>query len=217
MFNPEKLLGGLLQSGSRSKGNLGNLASGSVGMGLLGVALGAAEHFMKGAQTAPSAPGTPAPPPPGAAPPPPPGATPPPAPGAPPPPVPGASSVPPPPPGGSAAAPDAVLLIRAMIAAANADGVIDETERSRILEKLKAVQLTEEEHGFIVHELLSPGDLESIVSQVDTPETARQVYAVSLMAIDVDTPVERDYLMALAKRTGLDDSATAAIKAELGL
>ena len=104
-----------------------------------------------------------------------------------------------------------------MIAAANADGVIDETERSRILEKLKAVQLTEEEHSFIVHELLSPGDLESIVGQVDTPETARQVYAVSLMAIDVDTSAEQDYLTALAQRMGLDDAATTAIKAELGL
>ncbi len=217
MFNAEKLLGGLLQSGTRNKGNLGNLVSGGVGMGLLGVAMGAAEHFMKTAQTAQPVTGTPAPPPPGAAPPPPPGATPPPAPGAPPPPAPGASSVPPPPPGGSAAAPDAVLLIRAMIAAANADGVIDETERSRILEKLKAVQLTEEEHSFIVHELLSPGDLESIVGQVETPETARQVYAVSLMAIDVDTAAERDYLAALAQRMGLDNSATAAIKAELGL
>ncbi|MCP3950668.1 MAG: tellurite resistance TerB family protein [Desulfobacterales bacterium] len=210
MFNPEKLLGGLLQSGSRKKGNLGNLVSGSVGMGLLGVALGAAEHFMKDAQTAQSAPGPPAPPPP-------PGAIPPPAPGAPPPPAPSASSVPPPPPGRSAAAPDAVLLIRAMIAAANADGVIDEIERSRILEKLKAVQLTEEEHSFIVHELLSPGNLESIVGQVDTTETARQVYAVSLMAIDVDTSAERDYLATLAQRMGLDDSVTTAIKAELGL
>lgn len=215
MFNPEKLLGGLLKSGSRNKGNLGNLVSGGVGMGLLGVAMGAAEHFMKTAQTSQSATGTP-PPSPGAAPPPP-GSTPPPPPGATPPPAPGASPAPPPPPGGPASPPDAVLLIRAMIAAANADGVIDETERNRILEKLKAVSLSEEEHSFIVHELLSPGDLESIAGQVDTPETARQVYAVSLVAIDVDTAAERDYLAALAQRMGLDDSATAAIKAELGL
>lgn len=104
-----------------------------------------------------------------------------------------------------------------MIAAANADGMIDETERNRILEKLKAVALSEEEHSFIVHELLSPGDLESIAGQVSTPETARQVYAVSLMAIDVDTDAERDYLAALSGRMGLDDTDTAAIRADLGL
>lgn len=210
MFNAEKLLGGLLKSGMRSKGDLSRLVSGGVGMGIVGVALGAAEHFMQNAQSAPSAGGT--------SPPPAPGTAPPPAPGNAPPPAPGANTAPPPPGGVSAPAPqaDAVLLIRAMIAAANADGVIDEIERGRILERLKAVNLTEEEQRFITHELLAPGDLESIAVQVASPETARQVYAVSLLAIDVDTPAERDYLNALAGRLGLDGSAAAEIEAELG-
>ena len=215
MFNPEKLLGGLLKSGGRNKGNIGGLLSGGIGLGLVGVAMEAAEHFMKTAQSTQPATGTS--PPPTPVPPPAPGGAPPPAPGSMPPPAPGANATPPPPPGEPSSPADAVLLIRAMIAAANADGIIDETERNRILEKLEAVALTDEEHSFIVHELLSPGDLESIASQVNSPETARQVYMVSLMAIDVDTAAERDYLNTLADRLGLDDSVTADIRDELGL
>ena len=89
-----------------------------------------------------------------------------------PPPLPGAPRVvPPAPPMGVAGVeprsmapetPDAVLLIRAMIAAANADGVIDGDERRRILERLEVVGLDEEEKAFIAQELLSPADLEGL-------------------------------------------------------
>jgi uncharacterized membrane protein YebE (DUF533 family) len=112
---------------------------------------------------------------------------------------------------------DAVLLIRAMIAAANADGVIDVQERSRILEKLKSVSLSQEEHEFIVHELLAPQDLAGIVSAVPSDDLSRQVYAVSLMAIEVDTDAERQYLRDLAQRLGLDEATTNNIQAQLGL
>ena len=112
---------------------------------------------------------------------------------------------------------DAVLLLRAMIAAANADGVIDREERDNILKKLKTVALSPEEHAFIVQELLSPADLDTIVEGVDTPELARQVYAVSLMAIEVDTDRERDYMENLARRLGLNDATIEQIHGGLGL
>ena len=71
----------------------------------------------------------------------------------PPPPMPGKSaSVPPPPvaddPAGN---PEAVILIQAMIAAANADGVIDQAERDNILKRLQAVDLSPEEHAFFLN------------------------------------------------------------------
>uniref|UniRef100_UPI000AC62958 tellurite resistance TerB family protein n=1 Tax=Desulfosarcina cetonica TaxID=90730 RepID=UPI000AC62958 len=106
---------------------------------------------------------------------------------------------------------DAVLLIRAMIAAANADGMIDQTERDQILNHLQSVDLSAEEHGFITRELLSPADLDTLVAGVSSPTLARQVYTVSLMAIEVDTPAERDYLAALADRLGLDAATVEAI------
>ncbi|NNF98861.1 MAG: tellurite resistance TerB family protein [Desulfobacteraceae bacterium] len=223
MFNPEKLLGGLIRGGMRRRGGIGGLggiAKGGVALGLVGVAMEAVEHFMNQPRTAsPSHTGG----------------------GAPPSPPPGtgsvsgsAASAPPPPPGSAAAPPPppvspetvdtdkpaqagAVLLIRAMIAAANADGVIDGDERQRILGKLKATDLSEEEHQFIVHELLQPADLETIAAQVTSPDLAKQVYAVSVMAMDVDTDAEREYLKALTQRIGMDDETVHAIHLELGI
>jgi uncharacterized membrane protein YebE (DUF533 family) len=110
----------------------------------------------------------------------------------------------------------AVLLIRAMIAAANADGVIDAQERSQILDKLKTVELSREEHQFIVHELLEPKELGDIIKAVDGMEMARQVYAASLLAITVDTPAEEEYLSALAGQLGLDVDTVQSIHQQLG-
>jgi len=133
-----------------------------------------------------------------------------------PPPVPGVTTPPPPPPSPSSivsesvdfgkAYQEAVLLIRAMIAAANADGVIDEEERNRILKKLETVDLSDQEHSFIVKELLSPAGLEDIVAQVKSPEMAKMVYTVSLLAIEVDTDAERAYMNTLAQQLSLNES-----------
>jgi len=46
MFNPEKLLGGLLMGGSRRRSGLGSLLSSGAALGLAGVAMEAVEHFM---------------------------------------------------------------------------------------------------------------------------------------------------------------------------
>jgi uncharacterized membrane protein YebE (DUF533 family) len=101
---------------------------------------------------------------------------------------------------------EAVLLIRAMIAAANADGVVDEEERNRILKKLETFDLSAQEHSFIVKELLSPAGLEDIVAQVKSPEMAKMVYTVSLLAIEVDTDAERAYMNTMARRLSLNES-----------
>lgn len=95
-------------------------------------------------------------------------------------------------------------MIRAMIAAANADGVIDEVERETILARLRTIDLSLEEQAFITEELLSPADLETIVNGVGSPDLARQVYMVSLMAIEVDTETERQYMSTLANRLELE-------------
>jgi len=202
MFNPEKLLGGLIRSTTRgSRSGLGGLLSGGAALGILGVAMEAVEHYMNKPPSAASPPMA------GSAPPLTPsmggGPLP------PPPPLSGKpSSVPPPPPAASQPIEksEAVLLIRAMIAAAHADGVIDQAERNNILQRLQSVALSPEEHTFIVQELLAPVDLGTIVDGVGTPEQAERVYTVSLMAIDVDTEQERRYLSTLADRLGLDSA-----------
>jgi uncharacterized membrane protein YebE (DUF533 family) len=217
MFNPEKLLGGLIRSTTRGS-SAGSLLKGGAALGLLGVAIEAAEHYL-GNQQQTTPPGSrprsapPVPPPPATAlpasspgtspgPPPPPGARP--------------QAAPPDPPDPETAANKAVLLIRAMIAAANADGVIDQAERDRILKKLQSVDLSPEEQAFMVKELLSPSSLEDITRQVDHRQLAMQVYAVSLMAIRVDTDAEHHYMRTLAQQLDLDEKTIRAITEKVG-
>lgn len=218
MFNPEKLLGGLIRSSARGRGGM---VSGGVALGALGVAMEAFEHFMNkppGAGVPQQNKGGSPPPLPGSLPPPPPPAThgrsgtpptPPPMPGRPP-----AGQ-----PTGTAPTSDgeseAVLLIRAMIAAANADGMIDTAERDAILGRLQVADLSAEEHAFVTRELLAPADLETIAGNVDSADMARRVYAVSLMAIEVDTEAERSYMKDLAGRLELDEAAVEQIERSL--
>jgi uncharacterized membrane protein YebE (DUF533 family) len=225
MFNPEKLLGGLLMGGSRRRSGLETLISSGAALGLAGVAMEAVEHFMEKSKTSTSGLPSSGPPPiqttaPSQPPPPPGVSTPPPPPGA------AFSSPPPPPPPSSTiqeivdaikSSKEAVLLIRAMIAAANADGVMDEEERNGILRKLETIDLSDQEHSFIVKELLSPAGLNEIVSQVKTPDMAKKVYAVSLLAIEVDTDAERIYMNTLAQQLSLNESDLNDIYRTLGV
>jgi uncharacterized membrane protein YebE (DUF533 family) len=94
-----------------------------------------------------------------------------------------------------------------MIAAANADGVIDAQERTRILERLESVGLDQEERVFVVDELLAPAKLDDIARQALFLDMGEQVYAVSLAAVTVDTDEEKAYLKTLAEALGLDKTA----------
>ena len=49
-----------------------------------------------------------------------------------------------------------------------------------------------------------PPDIDALARDARTPELAAQVYAASLLAIDVDTDAERDYLQRLASALRLD-------------
>ena len=91
-----------------------------------------------------------------------------------------------------------------MIAAANADGIIDDTERGRILNRLAVAQLSPEEQRFMAEELRQPRTAEEIAAAVEDADMARQVYLASLLAVEVDTLQERNYLKTLAGLLGLD-------------
>ncbi len=173
-------------------------------MGALGVAIAAFEHLtgQEKAAARPSAAPAAAPPAGGnpASPPLPP------LPGAPP-----AGSPPLPPlPSESAAAEtrpaEALLLVRAMIAAAYADHQLDEAERGRIAAAINDASETPEERETLLAELERPLDLDALAAAVTGPEIAEQVYLASKMAIDVDSPSEEHYLRRLATKLGLDES-----------
>ncbi len=97
-----------------------------------------------------------------------------------------------------------VALVRAMIAAAKADGRIDDTERTRILAQISEQELSAEEKAFLLDEFAQPLDIDSIVALGVSTEVSIELYAASLLAIEVDTPAEQAYLQMLAARLGLD-------------
>jgi uncharacterized membrane protein YebE (DUF533 family) len=96
------------------------------------------------------------------------------------------------------------LLITAMVSAAKADGTIDPQERARILGRLAERGASDAERAHLEEEMAQPLDVDRLVSQVQDPVLAAEVYAASLLAIDPDTPAEKAYLATLAARLKLD-------------
>ncbi len=223
MFNPEALLGQLMgdalsgQLGGRKRkkhrsSGLGSLLGGSsggmsgatkakLGLGLLGIAVAAYQHYQQkpGLPPAPNplaGAGTPMPPPP----------------------PPGAMAAPPPPP----AMPDparteqAMHLLRAMITAAHADGLIDAEEREAILGRAREAGLDADSLQALDAEIRAPFTVEQLAAR--TPANLRpEVYAAALIAITADTEAERDFLDRLAAQLSLDAAARRDIHAQLGL
>lgn len=111
---------------------------------------------------------------------------------------------------------EAMLLVRAMIAAANADHEVDDDERGRIVQSLDESGLGEQERRFVLAELESPMELSELASKATTPDLAGQVYLASLMAIEVDTRAEEKYLERLASKLGLDEARVAELEALVG-
>ena len=113
---------------------------------------------------------------------------------------------------------DAQVIVKAMINAAKADGRIDREEIEKVLGKLQEDGLTAEEQEFFKAEANKPVDLSSVVASVDGDiELAVEVYAASLLAIEVDTDAERSYLNQLAAELGLSSRITNHIEQTLGV
>ena len=107
-------------------------------------------------------------------------------------------------------------LVRAMIAAAKADGRIDADEKDAIFSKLESMNLSSEEKAWVFDELSTPLDINAVVARADTPAHATEIYAASLVAISADTAAERAYLDALASRLKLDPALVGEIHKAAG-
>lgn len=202
MFDPEKLVRGMLSQaigggfrGSKRRSSttfgVGNTA---ILTSLLGVGIAAFEHFTKGSnsqQPIPQNSGMPPPPPPSSG---------------------SFGASPPPPPSSSASA---TVMIRAMIAAAHADGHLDQAERAELRKTLLRSDLSAEDRRFLENLFDTPPSINEIVSEVKTPQQAEQVYTVSVLSITVDSELERNYLQSLATALRLSPDQVHRIHREL--
>ncbi|BAO45672.1 DUF533 domain-containing protein [Thiolapillus brandeum] len=107
----------------------------------------------------------------------------------------------------------ATVMIRAMIYAAKADGRVDHEEQRHIIEGL-GEDITPEEMAFVQDELAAPVDVQALVKDVPRGMEG-QVYLASLMAIDLDTNPEAQYLHQLAQGLGLQPEAVNAMHDQL--
>jgi uncharacterized membrane protein YebE (DUF533 family) len=111
----------------------------------------------------------------------------------------------------------ASLVVKAMINAAKSDGEVDPQEMQRIVGKLKESGMDHEAQQWVMAELGKPLDLDAFVAEIPGPEDAAQVYAASLLAIEVDTDAERAYLKQLAQATGLNRAVVQYINQTMGV
>jgi len=106
-------------------------------------------------------------------------------------------------------------MVRAMIAAAKADGHINAQEQGRIFSELDKLPLDTDDKAFVFEELRKPVNLDEITAGITCPEQAAEIYAASLLAIDPSGPAERAYLGMLAQKLNLPGDLTAHIEASV--
>ena len=99
-----------------------------------------------------------------------------------------------------------LALVRAMIAAAKADGHIDEEERRKIGDRLSLSGIGADAEKFMLDELERPLDLDALVASAKTEAQRVELYTASRLAIDPETRAERGYLDLLAGRLQLPDA-----------
>ena len=111
----------------------------------------------------------------------------------------------------------AALVVKAMINAAKADGRVDEQEIQRIVGNAKRDGIAAEAEELLDSELRKPMDTDGIVRAVSSPQVAAQIYAASLMAIDLDTTEEKNYLAELARKLRLDATVVKKLHSAVGV
>jgi len=97
-------------------------------------------------------------------------------------------------------------VLRAIIAAAKADGHIDDRERQLIDQSIAQLTDDRELQFWVDQELRKPMDPAEIATSATTPEIAAEMYLASLLMVDEENFMERAYLDELARQLKLDPS-----------
>ena len=109
----------------------------------------------------------------------------------------------------------AALMLRAMIQAAKSDGNFDEAEQEKLVGQLGG-DVDAEEAAFVRAEMQRPVDVNALIAEVPQG-LGPQVYAMSLLAIDLDSKAEAQYLHSLAQGLGMEAAAVNDVHAQLGV
>jgi tellurite resistance protein len=110
---------------------------------------------------------------------------------------------------------EGLLLVRAMVAAAKADGRLDPAERKAILERLEIAGLSVAERDVVLADFDRPATAEALAKGVKDALLAARIYAAAAAAAGERCPEEQAFLAALAQALRLDAPAIAAIEQRL--
>jgi len=109
------------------------------------------------------------------------------------------------------------LVLKGMINAAKSDGQISQDEMQRIVGKLQESGADQGMQQWVMQQMQQPLDVQAFAAEIPNQEVAAQVYAASLLAIEVDTDAERQYLQQFAQSAGLHPLVVGQIHQTLGV
>jgi uncharacterized membrane protein YebE (DUF533 family) len=95
-------------------------------------------------------------------------------------------------------------ILKALVAAAKADGHVDERERALIEGEFIKLDNDQELQHWLHAELNKPLDPADVARAARTPETAAEMYIASVMMVDEENFMEKSYLDELARQLKLE-------------
>jgi uncharacterized membrane protein YebE (DUF533 family) len=105
-------------------------------------------------------------------------------------------------------------ILKALIAAAKADGHIDDQERKLIDDEMSAHADDPELQNWLRQEINKPLDPAEIAASAKTPEMAAEIYLASLLMADDQQVMEKAYLDELARHLNLDPTLRAELESK---
>jgi Uncharacterized protein conserved in bacteria len=106
-------------------------------------------------------------------------------------------------------------ILKALVAAAKADGHVDERERQLIDGELNKLNGDPALRQWLQAELNKPLDPAEVARAATTPEIAAEMYIASLVLVDEEHFMERAYLEELAKQLKLDPGLKTELEAQV--
>ena len=104
-------------------------------------------------------------------------------------------------------------MLMAMIAAAKADGHMDERERGLVEAELHRLDGDPAVRGWVDAELRRPVEPADVAARATSPEMAAEIYLASVLVVDQTTTMERAYLDELARQLKLAPELKADLEA----
>ncbi|MGJ0485271.1 MAG: tellurite resistance TerB family protein [Methylomicrobium sp.] len=105
-------------------------------------------------------------------------------------------------------------LLRAMIAAAKADGMLDDKEKELITQQMAKLNLGDSANLFM-EELNKPVDIKAVAAGADSPSAAAEIYLISRAVVDMNNGQERNFMDQLSKELGLAPGLVAQLESQI--